>query len=201
MAGARGRSTCAPATSSPRSRPTRRPWRWRRPRTAQLGKILVAEGTEHVPVNQPIALLLTDGEDAAEASSFETRPAAAPQDEAPASRTASAPHPEEGASAPVSKGEGAQAIEAISPSPQPSPQRGEGAARELGESLPDVERAPAGPQVAPAEPRPDAEIAPGTEMVRMTVREALRDAMAEEMRARSGGVRHGRGGRRVSGRL
>ena len=30
----------------------------------RIGKILVAEGTEHVPVNQPIALLLTDGEDA-----------------------------------------------------------------------------------------------------------------------------------------
>src|SRR5262252_6618286 len=27
-------------------------------------KILVAEGTEHVPVNQPIAVLLTDGEGA-----------------------------------------------------------------------------------------------------------------------------------------
>jgi len=27
-----------------------------------VGKILVAEGTEHVPVNQPIAVLLTDGE-------------------------------------------------------------------------------------------------------------------------------------------
>ena len=48
----------------------------------KLGKILVAEGTEHVPVNRPIALLFTDGEDAAGASSFETRPAAAPQDEA-----------------------------------------------------------------------------------------------------------------------
>ena len=47
----------------------------------KLGKILVAEGSEHVPVNHPIALLLIDGEDAAEASSFETRPAAAPQDE------------------------------------------------------------------------------------------------------------------------
>ena len=148
----------------------------------KLGTILVAEGSEHVPVNQPIALLLTDGEDAAEASSFETRPAAAPQDQAPASRTASAPHPEEGASASISNGEGAQAIEAISPSPQASPRRGEGATRELGESLPDVEQAPAGPQVAPAEPRPDAEVPPGTEMVRMTVREALRDAMAEEMR-------------------
>ena len=39
----------------------------------RLGKILVPEGTEHVPVNQPIALLLADGEDG-EASSFETRP-------------------------------------------------------------------------------------------------------------------------------
>ena len=29
----------------------------------RLGKILVPEGTEHVPVNQPIALLFTDGED------------------------------------------------------------------------------------------------------------------------------------------
>ncbi len=29
-----------------------------------LGKILVAEGTEGVPVNQPIALILEDGEDA-----------------------------------------------------------------------------------------------------------------------------------------
>ena len=46
----------------------------------RVGKILVAEGTEHVPVNKPIALLLVDGEDAS-ASSFETRPAAAPQDE------------------------------------------------------------------------------------------------------------------------
>jgi len=42
-----------------------------------MGKLLVAEGTEHVPVNQPIALLLGDGDDEAAAaprtSSFETR--------------------------------------------------------------------------------------------------------------------------------
>ncbi len=31
----------------------------------KLGKILVAEGTEHVPVNRPIALLVVDGEDVA----------------------------------------------------------------------------------------------------------------------------------------
>jgi pyruvate dehydrogenase E1 component beta subunit len=123
----------------------------------RIGKILVADGTEHVPVNHPIALLLTDGEDATGASSFETRPTAAPQDEG------SRPRPEEGAAAPVSKGEAPK--------------------RELGESPPDVEQAPAGPKVAPHEPRPEAEVPPGTEMVTMTVREALRDAMAEEMRA------------------
>ncbi len=36
---------------------------------------------------------------------------------------------------------------------------------------------------------------------RQTVREALRDAMAEEMRDRPDRLRHGRGGRRVSGRV
>ena len=46
----------------------------------RVGKILVAEGTEHVPVNKPIALLLTDGEDIS-AASVETRPAAAPHGE------------------------------------------------------------------------------------------------------------------------
>jgi pyruvate dehydrogenase E1 component beta subunit len=56
---------------------------------------------------------------------------------------------------------------------------------DLGEAPPEIEEAPAGPQVAPAEPRAEAaaEVPPGTEMVTMTVREALRDAMAEEMRA------------------
>ncbi len=131
----------------------------------RLGKFLVAEGTEHIPVNQPIALLLTEDDGAATvASSFVTRPAAAPQDEDRARATTSVPHPEEGALAPISKGEAP-----VAP-------------RELGESLPDIEEAPAGPQHAPAEPRPEPEIPPGTEMVAMTVREALRDAMAEEMR-------------------
>jgi pyruvate dehydrogenase E1 component beta subunit len=36
--------------------------------------------------------------------------------------------------------------------------------------------------VAPAEPRREPEVPPGTQMVALTVREALRDAMAEEMR-------------------
>jgi pyruvate dehydrogenase E1 component beta subunit len=46
--------------------------------------------------------------------------------------------------------------------------------------------APVPPAAAPAAPQaaavPDPEIPPGTEMVTMTIREALRDAMAEEMR-------------------
>src|SRR6202162_4058691 len=66
-----------------------------------MGKLLVAEGTEHVPVNQPIALLLgaVDDEAAAapRASSFETRPAAAPQDEDRSRSTRPDPHPKEGA--------------------------------------------------------------------------------------------------------
>ncbi len=135
----------------------------------RVGKILVPEGTEHVSVNQPIALLLTNGE---------------------------------------GLDEGVQKIpESYAPSPQPSPLGGEGGeaaiaaervrgnftARsdvseaelppDLEERLPDIEEAPAGPQIAPLEPRPEAEIPPGTEMVSMTVREALREAMAEEMRA------------------
>ena len=40
-----------------------------------IGKLLHAEGTEHVPVNHPIAVLLTEDEGA---SSFAARPAAAP---------------------------------------------------------------------------------------------------------------------------
>jgi pyruvate dehydrogenase E2 component (dihydrolipoamide acetyltransferase) len=76
----------------------------------RIGKLLVAEGTEHVPVNQPIALLLTEDDTAdtsrtaAGASSFATRPAAAPQEAAPQDKQA-APHPEDRASTPVAKGE------------------------------------------------------------------------------------------------
>ena len=134
----------------------------------RVGKILVAEGTEHVPVNKPIALLLVDGEDVG-ASSFETRPAAAPQDEG----STPTPHPVE---------QMAKIAEAIRAVPSQSADRAI-EDEDLGERLPEVEEAPAGPQEAPAEPRAEPEIPPGTEMVATTVREALRDAMAEEMRA------------------
>src|SRR5690348_12812736 len=111
-----------------------------------LGKLLVPDGTADVAVNTPIAVILGEGEDKASikdvkpASSFATPAARAPQDEAKRS-----PHPEEGAKAPVSKGEG-------------------------------------GPKPAEAKAAADPAIPEGTEMVTMTMREALRDAMAEEMR-------------------
>ncbi len=110
-----------------------------------IGRLLVSEGTENVKVNDPIAVILEDGESADEidlsklnggAASFETPPAAAPQDEANGSL-----HPEEGATAPVTKGEGAFSAVAADP-----------------------------------------ELPEGVQMIETTVRDALRDAMAEEMR-------------------
>src|ERR1700738_4394545 len=91
-----------------------------------IAKILVAEGTQDVPVNDVIAVLAGDGEDVKAAgagaasappksaaaapppaakpiasSPFETSVARAPQDEGKAA--SSSPRPEEGAKAPVSK--------------------------------------------------------------------------------------------------
>jgi pyruvate dehydrogenase E1 component subunit beta len=106
----------------------------------RVGTILVPEGTEHVKVNHPIALLIADGEDV----SMPRAPAAF---------------------------DPGTTLRAEEPSP------------DLGEAPPLVEEAPAGPQIAPEEPRPEPELPPGTAMVKLTVREALRDAMAEEMRA------------------
>src|SRR6478735_6544005 len=140
----------------------------------RVGKLLVAEGTEHVPVNKPIALLLTDGEDISAASGETPSPQPSP-------------HRGEGASAAPPTGPELAQLAKIAEAIRSVPQSQKGAVEDadLGEAPPEVEEAPAGPQVAPAEPRAEAapEVPPGTEMVSMTVREALRDAMAEEMRA------------------
>jgi pyruvate dehydrogenase E1 component beta subunit len=100
-----------------------------------LGKILVPEGTADVAVNTPIAMILSDGEDAA---ALKSAPAAPPAKAAapPVAAEAKAPEP---------------AAPAVAPPQQP-------------------------------EVAADPEVPAGTEMVTMTVREALRDAMAEEMR-------------------
>jgi len=93
-----------------------------------IGKILIAEGSEGVKVNTPIAVLVEEGE------SLDAAPAAS--SEAPTAETPAAP------AAPVAA---AAAVAA-----------------------PEVDDSPDWPE--------------GTEVVKTTVREALRDAMAEEMR-------------------
>jgi len=87
-----------------------------------LAKILVPAGTADVPVNNVIAVLAADGEDVKSAgagaasakpaakpaaASLETPAAQAPRDEAKNAKPG--PRPEEGARAPVSKGEAAHA--------------------------------------------------------------------------------------------
>ncbi|AZY94823.1 MULTISPECIES: pyruvate dehydrogenase complex E1 component subunit beta [Paracoccus] len=96
-----------------------------------MGKLLVAEGTQNVAVNTPIAVLVEEGEDADAAP--------APKAEA---KPAEAPKKDDGAQP------GESAIEEVV-TPQPKP------------------RSPDWPE--------------GTKMKTMTVREALREAMAEEM--------------------
>jgi len=98
----------------------------------RLGKILVPEGTEGVKVNTPIAVILSNGEDAGEIS------------EKPAQKDAKAPQGE--AETPAAQ------TEAPSPAPEAA--------------------------AAAAEP----EVPEGAEMVTTTVREALNQAIAEELR-------------------
>ena len=101
-----------------------------------IGKIVVAEGTEGVKVNSPIAVLLEEGESADDIE--------------------------------VSSSGGGE-----SSKPDADEARGDA-----------PEKAPA--RVADEEPAPQSKASPdwpeGTEMAEQTVREALRDAMAEEMR-------------------
>jgi pyruvate dehydrogenase E1 component beta subunit len=100
----------------------------------RIGKLVVAEGTENVPVNDLIAVLLQDGEDATSIS-------AAPQEKSPTSQ------------APAEKASDVETEQPIMPS------------------------------AVTAIVAPDPDIPDGTAMQSITVREALRDAMAEEMRS------------------
>ncbi len=67
------------------------------------------------------------------------------------------------------------------PPPAPQPAQQQKAAESAPPPAPKPARAAAEPKAAAA-PQPDPDVPAGTEMVTMTVREALRDAMAEEMR-------------------
>jgi pyruvate dehydrogenase E1 component beta subunit len=109
-----------------------------------LGKILVAEGTEGVKVNTPIAVLLGDGESAGDIGSGKSAaPEKAPADSSDADEK---------------------------PRKEPA---------EAANTDADASPVPAAPK---AEIAADPDIPAGTEMVQTTVREALSDAMAEEMR-------------------
>ena len=119
-----------------------------------LAKILVSDGTDNVAVNTPIAILAGEGEDVSTAA------AKAPSAPAPSSQPAPTPD--------------AQA-EGLADRPSP-------------DSIPGTDAAPVAEPTAPSvitnrtSYDAMAEIPEGTELVNMTVREALRDAMAEEMR-------------------
>src|SRR4051794_38429508 len=125
-----------------------------------LAKILVADGTDNVAVNTPIAILAGEGEDVSAA--------------APKGPAAPAPQPNGGGGGQPAPTPDMQA-EGLADRPAP-------AARQGGDQPPASQ--PAAPAVISSRTAYDAmaEIPEGTELVNMTVREALRDAMAEEMR-------------------
>ncbi|MEO1952184.1 biotin/lipoyl-containing protein, partial [Thioclava sp.] len=101
-----------------------------------LGKILVAEGTSGVKVNDPIAVMLEEGEDASAA---------------------------EEAEAPDTGSDAAESDESDEPAKAPAQ------AKSSDDDMPKPDTTPDWPE--------------GTPMKTQTVREALRDAMAEEMRS------------------
>src|SRR5437868_6479778 len=128
-----------------------------------ISKILVPAGTEGVKVNTPIAVLAGEGE-----AVRPGKPGPAPVPTAPKAETqraAAAPPPSTAAESKV------------------EPAAGNGRNPETGEesvgARPEAKGAPAQPKTHAAA---DPDIPAGTEVVTMTVREALRDAMAEEMR-------------------
>jgi len=129
-----------------------------------LGKILVADGTENVAVNTPIALLLAEGEDQGALANGGGE-AKAQANGNGASNGAEAEHRQ-------------RVDESLPPAVGMEPEkRGEATVVPAGPKAPSAVAAPPEPQAKPAPEVPES-----TEMVNQTVREALRDAMAEEMR-------------------
>src|SRR5262245_34789194 len=111
-----------------------------------LGQILVPEGTADVAVNTPIAVILSEGEDAAALNDFHAAPPSQPAQQQKGAEPAAPEAP--------------AALEARTP------------------------EKPKSAVASPPQPEalPELDVPEGTEMVTMTMREALRDAMAEEMR-------------------
>ncbi len=121
----------------------------------KIAKILVPEGTDGVKVGQPIALLAADGE---QIPSPQPEEAAAPSEPSPTNEGTDRTQDADGVEIPASQQDEAT----------PTPHVFETAARDL---VADV-----------AHTRDEPEVPDGTPLVTTTVRDALRDAMAEEMR-------------------
>ena len=121
----------------------------------KLGKILIEEGTEGVPVNTPIAVLLAEGES-----------------EGDIGETAAAPKKAEAASAEAAAPGGVSSTTVAKDGPGPQGSLSADASRPPAE--------PAGIRIPDDQPD-EPEFPEGTEMTQITVREALRDAMLEEM--------------------
>ncbi|GJE55748.1 MULTISPECIES: pyruvate dehydrogenase complex E1 component subunit beta [Methylobacterium] len=122
-----------------------------------LAKILVPDGTENVAVNTPIAIIAAEGEDVAAAAAGGGKPKASAKGD-----TQPAPTPDMDA-------------EGMADAPSATAKTGDDSAK----------KAPAAPAVVTNKAAAPVmqEFPADTPMVSMTVREALRDAMAEEMRA------------------
>ena len=130
-----------------------------------LAKILIGDGTDNVAVNTPIAVIAAEGEDVSAAS---------------VPRSGS-----NGGQPTVGGGAGQAEAQGSKPAEQPA------ADQKAEESRPPgapgaIPAAPKAPSAVAAPPQPATiakpEVPEGTEMATITVREALRDAMAEEMR-------------------
>jgi pyruvate dehydrogenase E1 component beta subunit len=122
-----------------------------------IGKLLIEAGTENVKVNTKIAILLAEGETADDMKADKPAQESAPQADAPK----------------------ADAPKADADTPAATSDAAGGMAREAKDETPADAKVPAQPKIDIAA---DPDIPAGTEMVMTTVREALRDAMAEEMR-------------------
>jgi pyruvate dehydrogenase E1 component beta subunit len=141
-------------------------------------ELLVPEGTEEVKVNTPIARLKGEGE--ASPPQKEVRPSPPAGEGGPEGRMRGRAEPAEKPLAEEAPKPNASATPHPAPSGPPSPVSGEGS----DPSTTAIEqRSPeASPALATPTPQADPEIPAGAKLVKISVRDALRDAMAEEMR-------------------
>jgi pyruvate dehydrogenase E1 component beta subunit len=142
-----------------------------------LARILVPDGAENIAVNTPIAVIAEEGEElpAAPAPGAKATPPAVSPPETPPNK----------AEPTKKKAEAEKAAPAPAAKPAPPAETPPGKA-EPAKKKAEAEKAAAPLKAGGVAPSPptggEPEIPAGTMMISMTMREALRDAMAEEMR-------------------